>query len=173
MKKDIILVNEHDEILWYGEKMDIHIKWLLHRAISVLIFNNDWKILLQQRALNKYHCPWLWTNTTCTHPYPNEERINCAHRRLQEEMWFDCKLWKVFKFSYRSEFDNWLIENEIDHVFVGIYNGDVSINLDEANDYKRISIEDLQKDILIYSDKYTPWFKKIMENYVNDWLSID
>jgi isopentenyl-diphosphate delta-isomerase len=165
MWNDIILVDENDNQSWIWEKMDVHKKWLLHRAISVLIINWKWEMLLQQRALGKYHCGWMWSNATCTHPLPDESNINAAHRRLWEEMWFDTDLKEIFKFKYTANFENWLTENEYDHVFLGYYDWDVNINTDEANDYKWIEIEELKKDIIENSKSYTQWFKIILEKY--------
>lgn len=164
---NIILVDENDNEIWLGEKMDIHKKWLLHRAISVLILNSKWEMLLQQRALNKYHCGWMWSNTTCTHPFLNENNIDAAHRRLKEEMWFDTKLDEIFQFHYTAHFDNWLTENEIDHVFLWYYDWEINLNPEEANDYKWLSIEKLKEDIAINPQIYTQWFKIILEHYVS------
>ena len=163
---EIVLIDEHDNDIWTWEKMDVHRKWLLHRAISVLIFNSKWEILLQQRALNKYHCWWLRSNATCTHPYPKEANLAAAHRRLQEEMWFDTDLNEIFQFQYIAKFDNWLIENEFDHVFEWIYDGEISnTNPDEVNDYKWIDMNSLIDDINKNPSKYTEWFKIILKKY--------
>lgn len=162
---EIVLVDENDNEVWLWEKMEVHKKWLLHRAISVLVFNMKGEMLLQQRALNKYHCPWLWSNATCTHPYLNENPVDAAHRRLQEEMWFDCEIEEIFSFKYIAHFDNWLTENEYDHVFVWIYDWDIKISPKEANDYRWIDVEELKKDIVQNPDIYTPWFKIILEKY--------
>ena len=164
-KLEIVLVDENDQEIWLGEKMDVHQKWILHRAISVLILNSKWEMLLQQRALNKYHCGWLWSNATCTHPFPGESNVNAAHRRLQEEMWFDTELKEIFEFHYTAHFDNWLIENEYDHVFLWYYDGEMNLNPDEVADYKWIGIEELKKDIVGNSEIYTQWFKIILEKY--------
>ena len=164
---EIVLVDEHDTTVWTWEKMDIHRKGLLHRAISVLVFNSKWEMLLQQRALTKYHCWWLRTNATCTHPYPNEENLAAAHRRLQEEMGFDTDLKEIFQFQYIAKFDNWLIENEYDHVFEWIYDWDLTdTNPDEVNDFKWIDISTLTTDIKNNPTKYTEWFKIILEKYL-------
>jgi isopentenyl-diphosphate delta-isomerase len=164
-KLEIVLVDENDQEIWIWEKMDVHQKWLLHRAISVLIINSRWEMLVQQRAMWKYHCPWLWSNATCTHPYPNESSIDAAHRRLQEEMWFDTDLEEIFQFRYTAQFDNWLTENEYDHVFFWYYDEEIDLNLDEVADYKWIWIEELKKDIVENSKSYTQWFKIILEKY--------
>ena len=164
-KKEIVLVDENDQEIWFWEKMDVHEKWLLHRAISILILNQKWEMLLQQRALNKYHCPWMWSNATCTHPLPNESNIEAAHRRLQEEMWFDTDLEEIFDFYYTAQFDNWLTENEYDHVFLWYYDGEINLNPYEVNDYKWIWIEKLKKDIVENSENYTEWFKIILRDF--------
>lgn len=172
MSNEIVLVDENDNEIWLGEKMDVHKKGLLHKAISVLILNKNWEMLLQQRALDKYHCGWMWSNTTCTHPFPGETHLQAAHRRLKEEMWFDTELKEIFQFQYTAHFENWLTENEIDHVFLGYYDGEIHINPDEVNDFKWIWIEDLKKDIIENPDNYTQWFKIILENYFSNKKSI-
>ena len=93
---EIVLIDEHDTDIWTWEKMDVHRKWLLHRAISVLIFNSKWEMLLQQRALNKYHCWWLRTNATCTHPYPNEDNLKAAIEDFKKKSDLIQKLKKFF-----------------------------------------------------------------------------
>ena len=171
-KQEILLVDKNDQVIWLWEKMDVHHKWLLHRAISILILNSKWEMLLQQRAFNKYHCPWMWSNATCTHPLPNESNLEAAHRRLQEEMWFGTELEEIFEFCYTAHFDNWLTENEYDHVFLWHYEGEISINPDEVVDYKWIWIDELKKDIVENSEKYTQWFKIILKNYFSNKKSI-
>ena len=84
----VILVDESDTPLGTMEKMEAHEKGVLHRAFSVFIFNSNGEMLLQQRALSKYHSGGLWSNTCCSHPREGEATIEAAHRRLQEEMGF-------------------------------------------------------------------------------------
>jgi len=163
--KKIILVNENDEQIGVEEKMKTHRDGLLHRCFSILVFNSKEELLLQKRADGKYHCGGLWTNSCCGHPEPNEEINEAAHRRLQEEMGFDCGLKEKFVFHYRAEFDNGLIENEIDHVFVGKYDKEVVPNAKEVGDFKFMGLEDIKKDIIINPNIYTPWFKIIITEH--------
>ena len=107
------------------EKMEAHKKGLLHRAFSVFIFNGKGEMLLQQRALNKYHSGGLWTNACCSHPMPGEKTEDAADRRLKEELGFETPLEKIFDFVYKAEFDNGLTEYEFDHVFAGEYEGEI------------------------------------------------
>jgi len=95
----VILVDKDDRTVGLMEKMEAHEKGLLHRAFSVFVFNSNGELMLQQRAFSKYHSPGLWTNTCCSHPGENEETINAAHRRLKEEMGFDCKIKEIFSFT--------------------------------------------------------------------------
>jgi len=165
----VILVDDNDNPLGLMEKMEAHKKALLHRAISVFIIksNGDW--ILQKRALDKYHSKGLWTNTCCTHPLPGESDIESANRRLTEEMGIDCKLKKLFSFIYKEKLDNELTEYEYDHVFIGISDTDPVINTTEVVDWKKISYEDLHRDILANPENYTYWFKEIYKS-VNDHL---
>ncbi len=155
----VVLVNQEDKEIGKMEKMEAHQKGLLHRAFSVFVFNDQNELMIHQRALSKYHSAGLWTNTCCSHQKVGESSINAAHRRLIEEMGFDCKLEKAFEFTYRAELENGLIENEYDHVFIGKYNQLPNINSDEVNDWKWISIENLNLELQSNPNLYTEWFK--------------
>ena len=159
MTEEVILVNEQDVQTGTIEKMEAHRKALLHRAFSIFIFNGNGEMLLQQRALGKYHSPGLWTNTCCSHPHPGEEVEEAAARRLREEMGFDTSLKKIFDFIYRTEFDNGLTEYEFDHVYTGIYSGELNPDKGEVNDYCFRSMEDIEQDLLQRPEKYSSWFK--------------
>src|SRR6187200_1451519 len=115
-QQDVILVTALDEEIGVMEKMEAHQKGLLHRAFSVFIFDREGKMLLQQRAAQKYHGGLLWTNACCSHPYPHEDVKDAAKRRLAEELGFSIELKKIFAFTYKAEVENDLIEHEYDHV---------------------------------------------------------
>jgi isopentenyl-diphosphate Delta-isomerase len=166
-QKDIILVNERDLPVGESTKEKVHKAGLLHRAFSVFVLNNKNELLLQQRAFTKYHSPGLWSNTCCSHPKPGEITINAAHRRLREEMGFDCDLKEIFSFVYKSEFENNLIEHEFDHVFIGYYDGIISPNASEVNDYKWIGLESLEDDIMKKPGLYTAWLKICLGKVIN------
>ena len=135
----VVLVDEFDHAIGEMNKMEAHRKGALHRAISVLVFNNRHEFMLQQRSLAKYHSPGLWTNTCCSHPRPGEATPMAAHRRLKEEMGFECQLNKAFDFIYKTEFENGLTEHEFDHVYIGYYDRDPIVNPEEANGFRRMS----------------------------------
>ena len=163
----VILVNENDQEIGKMEKQEAHEKGLLHRAFSVFIFNDQKELLLQQRALTKYHSAGLWTNTCCSHPRVNETIVEAAHRRLQEEMGFDCLLEVKTSFIYKADFDNGLTEHEFDHVLVGNFNGEVIINSAEVASYKWVELDWLKQDMVKNPNTYTAWFKIISKNILN------
>ena len=171
-KEKVILVDENDTQVGLMPKLEAHQKGLLHRAFSVFIFNSNHQLLLQKRAVSKYHSGGLWTNTCCSHPREGEETINAANRRLIEEMGIKTNLRKVFDFIYKAELDNELIENEFDHVFYGLYNEDPIINTEEADDFKWIDMETLNNDITVNGQNYTVWFK-IAFDYFYKYLNND
>lgn len=160
----VILVDKNDNEIGAEEKIKAHHRGLLHRALSVFIFNSEGELMIQQRAKNKYHCGGLWSNTVCSHPIPGEKTIGAAHRRLKEELGFDCKLEEIFSFIYKSKFNNGLTEYELDHVFVGTFNKAPAPNSDEVSDWKWINLKNLSKDVSKNPDKYTYWFKKIFKD---------
>ena len=171
-KEKVILVDENDTQVGLMPKLEAHQKGLLHRAFSGVIFNSNHQLLLQKRAVSKYHSGGLWTNTCCSHPREGEETINAANRRLIEEMGIKTNLRKVFDFIYKAELDNELTENEFDHVFYGIYNEDPIINTEEADDFKWIDMETLNNDITANGQNYTVWFK-IAFDYFYKYLNND
>ena len=161
--ENVILVDTNDTPIGQMEKLKAHLKGELHRALSVLVFNNDGEILLQQRAFSKYHTPGLWSNTCCSHPRPGEDSLEAATRRLHEEMGFSTPLIKSFDFIYKAHFDNGLIEHEFDHVFFGTFDGEPDINPEEANDFKWVKLNILMEDMRSSPGNYTVWFRIIME----------
>lgn len=167
--ENVILVNEHDEETGIMEKMEAHEKALLHRAFSVFIFNTDGQMLLQQRASKKYHSPNLWTNACCSHPKPNEKTDNAARRRLKEELGFETELEKIFEFIYKADFDNGLTEYEFDHVYTGIYEGEIKPNPAEVLDFCYKSMEDIQQSIQSHPHKYTVWFAIAFPRIMDWW----
>jgi len=155
----VVLVNDEDEQVGVEEKMRAHEQALLHRAFSVFIFNSEGKMLLQQRAKTKYHSGGLWTNACCSHPRPGEAVEAAAHRRLKEEMGFDCHLKEKFSFVYEVKLDHGLTEHEFDHVLIGKYDGTVKPNPEEASGFKWIEVGELRKDVAANPRNYTEWFK--------------
>jgi isopentenyl-diphosphate Delta-isomerase len=160
MNNDVILVDEKDTPIGTEEKLAAHQKGLLHRAFSVFVFNSKRELLIQKRAKSKYHSGGLWTNTCCSHPSPGEKTLAAAHRRLKEEMGFDCPVRATGSLLYRTEFANGLIEHEFDHILIGTYDGPVDhVNPEEVEDWKWVApqalLEDMQKD----SEAYIYWFK--------------
>ncbi|MEP2774269.1 MAG: isopentenyl-diphosphate Delta-isomerase [Fulvivirga sp.] len=162
--EQVILVDTKDNAIGQMEKLEAHKKGALHRAFSVLIFNDKGEMLLQKRAESKYHSGGLWTNACCSHPRPDEDTAQAAKRRLQEEIGLDITPRFVYKFIYKTDFNNDLIEHELDYVFIGEHNGAPNINKDEVSDWKYMAINDLKKDITAHPEQYTVWFKIIVEN---------
>jgi isopentenyl-diphosphate delta-isomerase len=155
----VILVDDNDKEIGTEEKIKAHKEGKLHRAFSIFVFNSRGELLLQKRAPSKYHSGGLWTNTCCSHPVPDENMTSTIHKRLEEEMGFDCELRKAFHFIYRAELTNGLIEHEYDHVFSGIYDGDVKPNPDEVSDFKWVELNDLEKDLAAHPELFTPWLR--------------
>lgn len=161
----VILVNPHDQKIGLMEKQLAHEKGLLHRAFSVFIFNKKGELLLQQRALDKYHSPGLWTNTCCSHQRDGESNVEAGKRRLFEEMGFVTELEEKTSFIYKAPFDNGLTEHEYDHVLVGYYEDNPQINKSEVADWKWMSLEEVKNDMQVNPEAYTEWFKIIFDKY--------
>jgi isopentenyl-diphosphate Delta-isomerase len=151
VKQKVVLVDKNNRKIGVEEKIKAHKEGKLHRAFSIFIVNSNGELLIQQRHKTKYHSGGLWSNSVCSHPKPNE--------RLKEEMGFDCKLKKLFCFIYNAGFQNGLIENEYDCVFIGKFDGKPKPNHKEIMNYKWIPLKELKKDIISYPNKYSVWLK--------------
>ncbi len=159
----VILVNELDQEIGEKDKMKAHLDGDLHRAFSIFVFNSKNELLLQKRALEKYHSPGLWTNTCCSHPQPGFLMEDCLNKRLFDEMGMECELSPWFTFQYKAEFENGLIEYEYDHVFKGVSDELPVLNPIEASEYQYITIEKLKTDLDVAPEKYTAWLKLIID----------
>ena len=159
----VILVNEQDEAIGLMEKLEAHEKGLLHRAFSILIFNSSGEMLLQQRALSKYHSPGLWSNACCSHPRDGETIVQAATRRLSEEMGMHTELSILTHFIYKAEFDNGLTEHEYDYVVKGISDTQPIINPYEVNDFRWISMEALSDWVKKTPSDFTIWFLELFK----------
>ena len=167
MMQHVLLVNSSDEPVGTMEKLEAHQKGLLHRAFSVFVFNDKEELLLQRRALDKYHSGGLWTNTCCSHPYPEETATAAGERRLSEEMGFTTPLTDLFSFEYRVQLDNELIEHELDHVLIGHYNGNFQPNTEEVMDSKWIAIPQLIEEMRKSPESYTSWLRIILTDHLH------
>lgn len=156
----VILVDESDKEIGVAEKMEAHRQGLLHRAFSIFVFNDNGKLLLQKRALTKYHSGGLWSNTCCGHPRPGEPLLAAARRRLTEEMGIDCDCRELFSFVYRAELDHDLSEHEYDHVLMGRYSRDPRPAPEEVCDWQWIAPGALQYDMQRRPERYTYWLRR-------------
>lgn len=163
---DVILVDENDTPVGTMEKLAAHQEGRLHRAFSVFAFDKVGRLLLQRRAPHKYHSAGLWTNTCCSHPAPGEETEAAAHRRLQEEMGFDCPLVPAGHLLYRVEFDNGLTEHEFDHIFIGSFDGEPALNPEEADASRWATPEELRTELKEHPEQFTYWFRLALEDVV-------
>ena len=159
---DILLVDEDNNPVGTGEKMDVHRRGLLHRCFSIMIYNSKREVLLQRRALSKYHCPGLWSNACCSHPRPGEHLLLAAKRRLKEEMGISVPLKEVgVEFIYRVKVGD-LTEYEYDHVLYGQFDGAPKIDPAEAQEWKWMAFADIRNDMKANPETYTPWFRLIV-----------
>tara|TARA_S200000501_G_scaffold132705_1_gene125460 strand:+ start:948 stop:1475 length:528 start_codon:yes stop_codon:yes gene_type:complete len=171
-EEKVILVDKQDNAIGTMFKMEAHEKAVLHRAFSVFILNSKGELMLQQRALHKYHSPGLWTNTCCSHQREGEGNIEAGTRRLKEEMGFKTALEELFSFTYKTSFDNGLTEHEFDHVMFGYYDGLPKINPEEVASWKWMSLTKIKIDMEKFPENYTAWFKIIFNRFYNHTKSI-
>jgi isopentenyl-diphosphate delta-isomerase len=167
MEDQLILVNQNDEMIGVGPKLAIHRQGLLHRAFSIFIFNSSGELLLQRRALSKYHSPGLWSNTCCGHPRPSEQLMTAAQRRLRAEMGLDCRLEGVGSFLYRADVGGGLVEHELDHLFVGYSNFEPTPHPDEVDDWKWIDFASLRTELTSNAAEFSCWLRIVVNTQLH------
>lgn len=155
----LIWVDQNDNPIRTGEKWKTHVEGHRHRAFSILLFNAQGQMLLQQRAAGKYHSPLLWANACCGHPRPSEAVEEAAQRRLSEELGLTVPLTKIGTISYTLKIKD-LWENEFTHLFTGLYTGNVSsFSPEEVKACRWISLPNLYLDIDKNKTSYARWFR--------------
>ena len=143
------------------EKLEVHKLGLRHKAVSVFVFYQG-QLLIQQRAMSKYHSPGLWANTCCTHPEWDEDDLACAHRRLEDELGMQyMTLVSAGELEYRAHVGNDLIEHEVVQTFVAVCEHEPSItpNPDEVMAYNWVDPITLERLIATAPDQHTEWLK--------------
>lgn len=161
----VILVDENDRVIGSLEKLQAHQEGRLHRAFSIFVFDSMGRLLLQRRSSTKYHSANLWSNTCCGHPRPGESISAAAHRRLKEEMNFDCDLREGFRFTYRIRLDQTLCEYEYDYVLLGEYDDDPAPDRNEVSAWKWLSIDELKGDMQTDSANYSYWLRYLIATH--------
>lgn len=154
---EVVLVDARDVPVGTAGKLRAHEEGLLHRAFSVFVFDREGSLLLQRRADGKYHSGGLWSNTCCSHPRPGEPVEEAAHRRLREEMGFDCALAGAGHFTYRAGLGNGLIEHELDHVFSGVWSGVPHPDPAEVGAWKWCPVGVLEAALRDHPETFTAW----------------
>jgi isopentenyl-diphosphate Delta-isomerase len=154
----VILVDHADTAIGTAPKLAAHRHGLLHRALSVFVLDADGRLLIQRRAAGKYHSAGLWANTCCSHPRPGETTVDAAHRRLREEMGFDCDLDPVGAFEYRADVGAGLIEHEYDHLFMGRWGGTPRPDAQEVAGWRWAHPDELFTWIRARPADFAAWF---------------
>jgi isopentenyl-diphosphate delta-isomerase len=151
------------------EKMQVHQEGLRHMAVSVFVMNRD-KVLIQRRALSKYHTPGLWANTCCTHPLWDEVPLDCVNRRLNEELGIT-GLDPVFRdhLEYRADVGDGLTEHEVVDVFIAEADEtlETALNPDEVMEIRWVSVFDLASEVKQHPDRFTAWLRIYLHDHAD------
>jgi isopentenyl-diphosphate delta-isomerase len=158
-RNKVILVDSKDNAIGEMDKLEAHLKGELHRAFSIFIFNSEGKMLIHQRAKDKYHGGGLWTNACCSHPQWGEAIEESAIERLYYEMGIQCGIERCFSFQYKTQVENGLIEHELDHVFTGYTDQHPKPHHNEVQDFRWIYPASLQNEICLKPENFTYWFR--------------
>lgn len=163
----VILVDADDREIGSEVKLRAHELGVLHRAISVFLFDDAGRVLLQRRAAGKYHSSGLWSNTCCGHPRPGESTAGAAARRLAEEMGIECALSPAFSFTYRADLGAGLIEHEVDHVFTGRFSGTPAPDQREVEAWGWMPMPMLLTESLAEPDRFSVWLPIALKELVD------
>jgi isopentenyl-diphosphate Delta-isomerase len=171
MEDQLIIVNEKNEMVGVGAKLKFHREGLLHRAFSIFIFNSDGELLMQRRALNKYHSPGLWSNTCCGHPRPGEQILVAAQQRLKAEIGLECLLDPVGSLIYRADVGDGLVEHELDHLFIGHSEREPTLNTEEAIGWRWTPFATLRQEVRERPNEFTSWLRVIVDTRLHEFTT--
>ena len=161
----VVLVDPNDSVVGVAPKLDAHRDGRLHRAVSVVLFDNHGRLLLQRRAESKYHSAGLWSNTCCGHPRPGETADDAARRRLSDELGIeDCVLTRAGEFTYFAYLEGGLVEHELDHVLIGRWNGSAAPDPSEVAETRWVDRADLLSELETRPAEYTAWLGQVIQH---------
>ena len=159
----VVLVDPGDGALGVASKLEAHREGRLHRAVSVVLFDDDGRLLMQRRADDKYHSGGLWSNTACGHPRPGESVRDAAKRRLLDELGIqDCDVTPVDHFVYFAELEGGLVEHELDHVVVGRWNGTATPDPREVSETRWVEQDRLLQELAEQPGRFTAWVRSVV-----------
>ena len=150
------------------EKLEAHRRGLRHKAISVFVMRGN-RVLIQRRALTKYHTPGLWANTCCTHPHWGETDLDCAHRRLNEELGIGgLDLAHVGEVEYRADVGGGLIEHELVQVYTAPAPAGLAVvpNPSEVVDTDWMTLTALMRKVERSPELFTPWLRIYLSDHL-------
>jgi isopentenyl-diphosphate Delta-isomerase len=170
----VVLVDPDDNQIGWSTKVEAHEQGLLHRAVSVFIFDGHGRVLLQRRARSKYHSGARWSNTCCGHPLDGERPVDAAARRLRQEMGIACELKPIGRTTYRAPVSATMTEHEIDHVFIGWWRGTPAADPAEVDEWAWCTRPELVA--MLHGSDVTPWLGvvwPIADRFLDSALDVD
>lgn len=163
MREMVVLTDADDVEMGVLEKLQAHRTGVMHRAFSIFLLNTAGELLLQRRAVGKYHSGGLWSNACCGHPRPGEDTLEAATRRMTEELGLTSELTHLFSFVYTAELDGGLVEHELDHVFVGWTDEVPNPDPEEVGDWRWMGVEQIRTWLEVEPEAFTAWFTPALE----------
>ena len=185
MKEMCLVVDENDRVIDSVSKIDCHRgKGIRHRAFSVLIFDSEDRLLMQQRSIEKITFPGIWANSCCSHPLDIENEngeeiegvIHASKRKMFQELGIPLEVssgWDynhIGRFEYSCRWDDEWIEHEIDHVLIVRASPELSINENEIMDTRWLTHEEINQ-MLEGENEWknsiiAPWFRMIWKHFI-------
>lgn len=150
------------------DKLAVHLKGVRHKAVSVFVLDDGARVLIQRRALGKYHTPGLWANTCCTHPHWDEDPRDCAIRRLREELGIEgLDPVAADQVEYRADVGGGMVEHEVVDIFIAHAPADLALrpNPDEVMETRWLTLDALAAEVAAEPARFTPWLRIYLAEY--------
>ena len=175
MPEYIVIVDENDNVIGKEEKVKCHSgKGILHRAFTLMVFNDKNELLITKRSREKMLWPGFWDGSISSHVHEGETYEDAARRRLPQELGVECNDVKfLFKIRYQTQYKNVGSENEIDAALVVKGIDRVFPNEREISDYRYVSLEELEEDVKANPKKYAPWFLIIFKKFMDSRKAVE
>jgi isopentenyl-diphosphate delta-isomerase len=170
----VVLVDQRGTAVGVAPKLEAHQTGRLHRAVSVVLFDESGRLLLQRRANTKYHSGGLWSNTCCGHPRPGESVLDAAGRRLNDELGITgCELTEVSRFVYLAHVANDMVEHELDHVLIGRWTGETAPDPAEVSETRWVDRDTMFAELAGAPGLFTAWMRDVVDRacYHDRWAT--
>lgn len=156
----VVLADDDGTPVGTADKASVHSgQTPLHLAFSCYVFDEDGRLLVTRRALDKKTWPGVWTNSFCGHPLPAESSADGVRRRAYEELGISLQQVDLVlpDFRYRATDASGVVENEVCPVYTARTINEPVANTDEVAEWRWVDTSGFIRAVEEAPWAFSPW----------------